>query len=113
RAGAATGVTPVERDADWLCVDSCWVRLSSVRSVVGAALPGSHVAVVDGRLIAYVPVSADVATPEAAHAACLAALPGHHLAMTPGHYLLCAGAPSDDAGWAARPVLAEGDGRNG
>ncbi|HEX3647315.1 MAG TPA: condensation domain-containing protein [Pseudonocardiaceae bacterium] len=113
RAGAAPGVTPVERDADWLGVDSCWVLLSSVRSVVGAALPGSHVVVVDGRLIAYVPVSADVTTPEAAHAACLAALPGHRLAMAPGHYVLCAGAPSDDAGWAARPVVAEGDGRNG
>lgn len=111
RLGAVTGVERVERDADWLCVDSCWVRLSSVRSVVGAALPGSRVVVIDGRLVAYV---SRATTPEAAHAACLAALPGHHLAMTPGHYVVCAGAPADpddDAAWAALPVLAEGDGR--
>ncbi|HEY1571657.1 MAG TPA: condensation domain-containing protein [Pseudonocardiaceae bacterium] len=114
RLGAVTGVVPVERDADWLCVDSCWVRPSSVRSVVGGALPGSRVVVVDGRLVAYVPVSAEIATPEAAHAACLAALPGHHLAMTPGHYVLCAQAPADpadDAAWAALPMVIEGNGR--
>ncbi|HKN98990.1 MAG TPA: condensation domain-containing protein [Pseudonocardiaceae bacterium] len=114
RVGAVTGVAPVERDADWLCVDSCWVRLSSVRSVVGETLPGSRVVAVDGRLVGYVPASAGIRTPAAAHAACLAALPGHHLAMTPGHYVLCASSPADvrdDAAWAAMPVVAEGAGR--
>jgi hypothetical protein len=108
RVGAITGVAPVERDADWLCVDSCWVRLSAVRSVVGQALPGSRVVVVDGRLVASVPVSAEITTPEAAHEACLAALPGNHLAMTPSYYIMRATTGMDES---MPPVVAEGEGR--
>jgi hypothetical protein len=74
----------VWRSADWVCVDSCWVELSSVRQLVIDAI--------------------DVPT----------ALPDRHNTMAPGRYVLCAGIPddpTDTAAWRALPVIAAGDGR--
>lgn len=88
----------------------------------------------DERLIGYVAVRDGAApTPEQLHQACVARLtnaPPHGLlipdevitsyppqwlsAVAPQHYVVCAdvpGMPYDDAGWLARPVLAEGTGR--
>ncbi|HEY3748317.1 MAG TPA: condensation domain-containing protein [Pseudonocardiaceae bacterium] len=115
RLGEVTRVVPVQRDADWVCVDSCWVRLSSVRQLITDALhvPACHVSVGPAGLVAYVPTNS---SPTEAHAACMALLsePGRHTAMAPGHYVLCAGSPidvSDEAAWRAQPVVAEGNGR--
>jgi hypothetical protein len=114
RLAEVTGVTQVVRDEDWVCVDGCWVRLSSVRQLVGDAL--GTPALVDSRLVAYVTATARIGTPIAAHAACMAVLPepGRHTAMAPGHYVLCDGSPEDvmdERSWRALPVIAEGDGR--
>lgn len=45
RLSEITGVKPVRRGADWVCVDSCWVELSSVRQLVldAAAVPAAQV----------------------------------------------------------------------
>jgi Condensation domain len=116
RLGEITGVVPVERDADWLCVDSCWVRLSSVRQLVTDAVPGSRVVMGSAGLVAYVSATSAISTPIEAHAACMSLLaePGRHTAMAPGHYILCAGTPTDvadESAWRALPVVAEGNGR--
>jgi hypothetical protein len=117
RLAEASGVPPVRRDADWVCVDECWVRLSSVRELLADALrtPAFVVAAAD-RLVAYVTATAEIGTPTAAHAACMAVLPepGRHTAMAPAHYVLCDGTPADptsESAWQALPVLAEGNGR--
>jgi hypothetical protein len=122
RLGEVTGVVPVVRGPDWVCVDSCWVRLSSVRTLVREALPvpASYVVATDGPLgpglVAYLTAADPIGTPTDAHAACMALLrePGRHTAMAPGHYVLCAGTPADltnESAWRALPVIAEGDGR--
>lgn len=113
--GELTGVVPVVRDADWVCVDSCWVRLSAVRQLVVDAVGGPACVVLGAAgLVAYVGGAVD--TPTKAHAACMALLaePGRHTAMAPGHYVLCADTPddvTDTVAWQSMPVIAEGDGR--
>lgn len=122
RLGEITGVEPVVRGPDWVCVDSCWVHLPAVRALVAEALPGSttHVVATNSPmgpgLTAYVTATDDIRTPVAAHAACMARLiePGHHTAMAPTHYVLHAtepGNPMDDSSWQAQPALTEGNGR--
>lgn len=108
RVGAVSGVTPVERDADWLLVDGCWVRLSAIRRLVADTVEGPTWVTADG-LVGYVTVG----SPEEAHAACMARLaePGRHVAMAPRYYVVCEGAPKDNAGWQTQPVRAEGSGR--
>jgi hypothetical protein len=115
RLGEVSGVTPVVRDEDWVLVDGCWVRLSAVRQLVTDAL-GTSALVTAGPLTAYVTATAEISTPTAAHAACMALLPepGRHTTMAPGHYVLCDGvpeAPAEERSWRALPVIAEGDGR--
>jgi hypothetical protein len=111
-----TGVEPIVRDADWVCVDSCWVRLTSVRRLVIDALDVSAAQVVlaDRGLVAYLPATVDSVA--AAHSACMAALPERYNTMAPGHYVLTDGMPGDPAdtsAWRALPVVAEGSGRSG
>jgi hypothetical protein len=115
RLGEITGVKPLWRGADWVCVDSCWVELSSVRRLVIDAIdvPAALV-VADGVLVAYLPATDRITTAEQAHDACMAALPDRHNTMAPGRYVLCAGTPddpTDTAAWRALPVVADGDGR--
>ncbi|HEY0805868.1 MAG TPA: condensation domain-containing protein, partial [Pseudonocardiaceae bacterium] len=106
-----TGVEPIRRGADWVCVDSCWVELSSVRRLVMAALDvPAHVEVDERGLVAYLPAVVD--TPADAHTACVVALPERYNTMAPGHYVLCAGEADDAAGWRALPVVAAGSGRD-
>lgn len=115
--GKITDVTPVERDADWACVDTSWIRLSSVRELLTDALhTPSHVISTETALTAYLTATDTIRTPEDAHRACMSVLPqpGRHTAMAPAHYVLCAGTPTDPvdtAAWQALPVVAEGDGR--
>jgi hypothetical protein len=116
RLAEVTGVPPVERDADWVYVDECWVRLSSVRALLADALHTPAHVVASGRLVAYVTATEELTTPTQAHVACMAVLPepGRHTAMAPEHYVLCDGAPTDptnEQAWRALPVRAEGDGR--
>lgn len=107
-------VEPARRDADWVCVDSCWARLSNVRQLVLDALDVPAACVVMGANgpTAYLPAVVD--NTEAAHALCMAELPDRYCTMAPRHYVLCDGAPADPddvAAWQALPVVAEGDGR--
>jgi Condensation domain len=122
RLGEVTGVEPVHRGADWVCVDSCWVDLPAVSALVAEALPESttHVVATNSPtgpgITAYLTATDDVRTPVQAHAACMATLirPGRHTAMAPTHYSLHVSTPVDpaeDSAWQALPVLAEGDGR--
>jgi len=115
RVGEVSGVAPVVRDEDWVCVDGCWVRLSAVRRLVRDALR-TQALVVGPPLVAYLTATAGISTAAAAHAACMAVLaePGRHTAMAPGHYVLCDGVPEvpgEERSWRALPVIAEGDGR--
>jgi hypothetical protein len=115
RLGEVTGVTPVVRDEDWVRVDECWVRLSSVRQLLTDALP-TPTMVTGPHLVAYVTATEKINTPAAAHKACMAVLPepGRHTAMAPSHYILCDGTPNDPTStteWQALPVIAEGNGR--
>jgi hypothetical protein len=66
------------------------------------------------RLVAYLLSTGDLRTPQALHAACVAALPGRETAIAPHRYVLCASVPRDRdsaAEWRAQPVLADGNGR--
>lgn len=107
-------VEPIRRDVDWACVDSCWVRLSSVRRLVidAVEVPAAGVVVEDRGLVAYLPATVD--STDDAHSACMSVLPERYNTMAPQHYVLCAGTPDDpddiDA-WRALPVVAEGNGR--
>jgi hypothetical protein len=107
-------VEPLHRDADWVCVDSCWARLSLVRQLVLDAVdaPDACVAMGEHGLTAYLPAVVDDV--ESAHSQCMTELPERYCTMAPRHYVLCDGIPDDpdDVGaWQALPVVAEGDGR--
>jgi hypothetical protein len=108
QVGAVSGVPPVERDDDWLPVDGCWVRLSAVRQLLADAVQGPTWVSAHG-VVGYLTVG----SPEQAHAACMARLaePGRHVAMAPRYYVVCDGAPKDEADWHKQPVRAEGSGR--
>jgi hypothetical protein len=117
-----TGVRPVDRGADWLLIDFCWVELEQVQRLLDDALdvPAARAFVVrDGAgnpsLIACLAVSPRIRTCEQAHAACVAGLDGRLTAMAPGRYSLYAQPPEEpeDLGsWREQRLLAEGDGRD-
>ncbi|MFC0529916.1 condensation domain-containing protein [Phytohabitans kaempferiae] len=129
--GPATGLEPIARGPGWLLVDSCWIELAEVRRLLDDAFGAgaAHAFAVPAAgadaepsvgtgLVAYLAASAGrdaaPASPEEAHARCLAALPGRLTAMTPQRYVICDGAPEDPtdlASWQRLPVLAEGSGR--
>lgn len=116
RLAEITGLQQVQRDADWVFVDECWVKLSEVRRLLAEATGQVCFALVSdgGALTGYLAGGSDV---EQVHADCMRLLrqPGWPLAMAPAHYVLCDGAPAelaDAAGWQAIPVVAEGPGRN-
>lgn len=77
-----SGISPIERDADWIYTDSCWVSLRAVERLVGEAVQGRPHLVTrtpDGLLTCHVTSE----TAEEIHAACLALLPGRTSAMAP------------------------------
>lgn len=105
---AVTGVKQVCREG-WALVDSCWVQVNEVRALVAEALRVPSF--VTAELVAHMPVSDEVRTPEQAHAACLTKLAGRRNVMTPVRYVLHEGVAVDPDGWTALPVAAEGRGR--
>jgi hypothetical protein len=130
RLGEITGVEPAVRDQGWLRIDSCWVELAEVQRLADdALLPPARVFAISGPagepvLVAYLAAGEGIATPEDAHAACMALVPSprsgrgegqvRYTAMAPGQYVICDGAPDDPSGlraWQRRPVLARGTGR--
>ncbi|GAA0842126.1 condensation domain-containing protein [Streptosporangium amethystogenes subsp. fukuiense] len=103
-----SGISPIERDADWIYTDSCWVSLRAVERLVGEAVQGGPHLVThtpDGLLTCHVTSG----TAEEIHAACLALLPGRTAAMAPHRYVVHAPAPTGASPYG--PVLTEGDGR--
>jgi hypothetical protein len=120
RLGEITGITPVSRGPEWLCVDNCWIELPEVQRLVedAAGVPARVFAGPDESdrtvLTAYLAAGEDAHTPAEVHRACVSRLLGRHTAMAPSRYVICAQAPADLddlAAWRARPVLAAGDGR--
>ncbi|MDG4785089.1 condensation domain-containing protein [Micromonospora sp. WMMD1102] len=116
RLAQVLAVPPPPSGPDWSYVDSSWVELPEMQRMLTEVFGAGRARIFperDGRqLVAYVAASESVATPEQAHAACLAALPGRHTAVAPRHYVLFGAAPhdpTDPAGW--HPPLAEGSGR--
>ncbi|WP_326637144.1 hypothetical protein OG884_26100 [Streptosporangium sp. NBC_01755] len=103
-----SGISPIERDADWIYTDSCWVSLRAVERLVGEAVQGRPHLVTrtpDGLLTCHVTSE----TAEEIHAACLALLPGRTSAMAPHRYVVHAPEPTGVSPYG--PVLTEGDGR--
>ncbi|GAB3526324.1 condensation domain-containing protein [Phytohabitans suffuscus] len=114
--GPATGLEPIARGPGWLLVDSCWIELDEVRRLLDDAFgTGAGCAFAEpAGLVAYLATGDGRATPDEAHARCLAALPDRLTAMTPQRYVICAAAPDDPtdlASWHRLPVVAEGPGR--
>ncbi|NUT91067.1 MAG: hypothetical protein HOY78_03475 [Saccharothrix sp.] len=110
------GLPRIERGDDWLFLDSCWVHLPEVQRLLDDAVgPARIVASADDRpLVAYVAATDAVATPEQAHARCMARLATYPAAMAPRHYVLCHDAPAtphDPMSWQRQQVLTEGPGR--
>ncbi len=118
--GDITGIEPVKRGPDWAWIEPNWIELSAVRALLVDALgvPDVHIAVhkVDDKLIlvAHIPATATIATPQAAHIACMKRLATRYTAIAPGYYVLCDGVPAnidDETAWQELPVIAEGSGR--
>jgi hypothetical protein len=110
------GLEPVAGTPDRILADYCWVSVADVQRLVDEAVAPAvaHVfASAGGRpLVAYVAATGAVATPEQAHARCMAALARHPTAITPRQYVICRTAPpapADPAAWP--PPLAAGTGR--
>lgn len=125
--GDLTHLQPVSRGPGWYVVDSCWVDLAAVQSLLAEVLPQHRYLVTaqpDPRLghridcyVAAVGRPADQnLTPEHIHAACMQVLRRrrHPAAMAPHQYVICERAPADcdNAGaWRKAHVVAEGTGR--
>jgi hypothetical protein len=129
---AALDLEPYEYGPDSLVVDGCRVDLAQVRALVadaaspaasavvpepaGDIAPGGDTAPDGVRLVAYLGPGGP-ATPEEAHARCLARLGAYRFAMTPHRYVICAAAPAAPAApgaraaWERQPVLESGTGR--
>jgi hypothetical protein len=110
------GLEPLAAAPGRILIDHCWVDLADVQRLVDDAIAPAvaHVfASAGGRpLVACLAATDAVATPEQAHARCMAALARHPTAITPRHYVICATAPPDPADPAAWPApLATGTGR--
>jgi hypothetical protein len=117
--GAVSGVTSIERGSDWHLVDSCWIDLMAVRSLLSASCGGrpssAFVEDIGSRptLVAFVAGGRDL-SPDQLHAKCVQRLPEFDGAIAPQRYVICTQAPADpDArhGWLACETRAEGTGR--
>lgn len=118
RIRAAMDLPPLARGPGWRHVDGCWVELGAAQQVLDEALGPSAArlfATVDDRpLVAFLPASDSIHTPQQAHERTLAALTPATAAMAPSSYVVCEGAPArpaDLAAWRRRPVIAAGSGR--
>jgi hypothetical protein len=116
RMREVVGLEPIPRGPGWLLVDSCWVDLAEVQRLLDEALAPAVARIfpsVDGRpLVAYLAATESVATPEQAHARCMAALPHHPTAIAPRQYVVYRTAPPDPANLAAwHEILSSGTGR--
>ena len=112
------GLEPIAGTPDRILVDSCWVDVADVQRLVDDAVTPAVARVfasADGRpLVAHLTATDAVATPQQAHARCMAALARHPTAITPRHYVICRTAPPDPANPDAWPApLATGTGRAG
>ncbi len=110
------GLEPLAGPPDRILVDHCWVDVADVQRLVDDAIAAavSRVFASAGGypLVAYLTATDAVATPEQAHARCMAALAHHPTAITPRHYVICRTKPSDPADPATwPPPLAAGTGR--
>jgi hypothetical protein len=111
------GVPPRARGGQWRMVDRCWVEMPEAQRLLQDAVrsPLARVFAEQGDtvVVGYLPAGL-VASPRAAHDACVALLPGRSTAMAPHRYVICDGVPADpdqQAGWRDLHVLATGDGR--
>jgi hypothetical protein len=132
----------VRVDGSWVEVAAVEELLAAVAADLCAARPAVSVRVRrsadggDDRLVGYVavPEPATAPTPAQLHRCCVGRLtsappygagwresvapphvPDWLSAIAPAHYVVCAdiaGMPYDEAGWLARPVIAEGSGRS-
>jgi hypothetical protein len=119
RIDAIIDLPVIARNEGWLFLDSCWVRLAEVQSLLDKALSpgrGRVFGEADGQpLVAYVAATDSIHTPERAHARCMSRISDYPAAMTPRHYVLCDRAPDhpqDLAAWREQVVLASGPGRD-
>jgi hypothetical protein len=113
------GLQPIPGTPDRILVDHCWVDVADVQRLVDEAVAPAVARVfasAGGRpLVAHLAATDAIATPEQAHARCMAGLADHPSAITPCHYVICRTAPSDPAeradpaAWP--PPLATGTGR--
>jgi hypothetical protein len=119
RMPALIGLQPIPGTPHRIIVDHCWVDVADVQRLVDDAVAPAvaHVfASAGGRpLVAHLAATDAVATPEQAHARCMAVLAHHPTAITPRHYVICRTAPpdpadpADPAAWP--PPMAAGTGR--
>ena len=95
------GLEPIAGTPDRILVDSCWVDVADVQRLVDDAVTPAVARVfasADGRpLVAHLTATDAVATPQQAHARCMAALARHPTAITPRPYVICRTAPPDPA----------------
>jgi hypothetical protein len=116
RVPGAAGLEPIPGSPDRVLADHCWVSVADVQRLVDDAVAPAAARVfasAGGRpLVAHLAATGAVATPEQAHARCMAALARHPTAITPRYYVICPAAPPDPADPAAwPPPLAAGTGR--
>jgi hypothetical protein len=116
RMPALIGLEPLAGPPHRILIDHCWVDLADVQRLVDDAVTPAVARVfaeAGGRpLVAYLAATDGIATPEQAHARCMAALTRHPTAITPRHYVICRTAPpgpADPADW--HVPLAAGTGR--
>jgi hypothetical protein len=117
RMPALIRLEPLAGPPDRILIDHCWVDLADVQRLVDATVAPAVARVfasAGGRpLVAHLTATDAVATPQQAHARCLAALACHPTAITPRYYVICRTAPPDPADPAAWPApLATGTGRD-
>jgi hypothetical protein len=110
------GLEPIAGTPGRILADHCWVDVASVQRLVDDAVAPAVARVfasAGGRpLAAHLAATDAVATPEQAHARCMAVLAHHPTAITPRHYVICRTAPADPADPTAWPApLATGTGR--
>ena len=113
---ALIGLEPIPATPDRILIDHCWTDLAAVQRLADDALAPAITRVFasagDRPLVACLTATADIRTPEQAHARCMTALAHHPTAITPRHYVICSTAPSDPADLTAWPApLATGTGR--
>ena len=110
------GLEPIPGTPDRMLIDHSWVDIAAVQRLLDDAVAPAVARVfasAGGRpLVAHLTATGTVATPEQAHARCMAALARHPAAITPLYYVICRTAPPDPACPAAWPApLATGTGR--